>query len=156
MKIKVIAVGKLREKHFRKAANVYLERLGRTLKVEEVEVREARKDERRGAAGAVAAEAESLLGAVPPHGVIVAMDERGDAMSSQALADFVQDQMVYGGQDICFLIGGALGLDPSVRRAARKVLRLSQMTLPHELARVVLIEQIYRAMTIIRGEPYHK
>ncbi len=156
MKLHVIAVGRLKEKHFRKAADVYFERLSHYIKSAETEVREARKNERRDTAPAIAAEADNLLSAVPKNAVIVALDERGKQMSSQELAEFIDHQMVYGRQDVCFLIGGALGLDPKIRKRADKVIALSRMTLPHEMARMVLAEQLYRAMTILRGEPYHK
>lgn len=156
MRLKVIAVGKLREPHFRAAADVYLGRLGHYLGTDEVEVREAKKNERRATAPAMAAEGDALLAAVPQGATVVAMDERGRHMTSTELADWLNEQMLYGRQDVCFLIGGALGLDPQVRQRADLTLSLSRMTLPHELARVLLAEQLYRAMTIIRDEPYHK
>ncbi len=156
MRVRIIAVGKLREPHYRSAADVYLGRLKHVIGVEEVEVREARKTERHNPERGVAAEADSLLGALPASGTVVVMDERGRQESSEALAAFIESQMVYGRDDLSFVIGGALGLDERVRQRADKVLALSKMTLPHELARVVLVEQLYRAMTILRGEPYHK
>ena len=156
MRLKVIAVGRLRQAHFRAATDLYKGRLGHTLKIDEVEVREARKVEHHNTAPALADEGDNLLGAVPTGATILALDERGEQVTSAQLAAMIQEQMVYGRQDMCFLIGGALGLDPKVRQSASRTLSLSKMTLPHELARVVLMEQLYRAMTIIRGEPYHK
>jgi 23S rRNA (pseudouridine1915-N3)-methyltransferase len=86
----------------------------------------------------------------------VALDEGGRLITSETLADWIDDQMVGGVRYVSFLIGGAHGLDDDVREDASWSLSLSPMTLPHQLARVVLLEQLYRAMTIIRGEPYHK
>jgi 23S rRNA (pseudouridine1915-N3)-methyltransferase len=156
MRLKIIAVGRLGRPHYRAAADVYKDRLKHYQKFEEVEVREARKVERRNTAPALKEEGKRLMAAVPDGAVIIAMDERGKELDSQRFAALIEEQMIYGRSGLCFLIGGALGLDPEVRKGATRTLALSKMTMPHELARVVLMEQIYRAMTIIRGEPYHK
>ena len=100
-------------------------------------------------------EAERILAAVPSGGVKVALDERGKAISTAQLASQIEDWMTQG-RDICFLIGGADGLDDAVKSKADLVLSLSNMTLPHALVRVVLAEQLYRAMSIIRNHPYHR
>jgi 23S rRNA (pseudouridine1915-N3)-methyltransferase len=156
MRVKVIAVGRLGRPHYRAAADVYKDRLKHYNKFEEIEVREARKVERRNTGPAVEEEGKRLLAAVPKGALCIAMDERGKEMDSARFAELIEDQMVYGRNDLCFLVGGALGLAPMVKKSAERSLALSRMTMPHELARVVLMEQIYRAMTIIRGEPYHK
>ena len=100
-------------------------------------------------------EAERILAAVPSGGVKVALDERGKAISTAQLASKIEGWMTQG-RDVCFLIGGADGLDDMVKREADLVLSLSNMTLPHALVRVVLAEQLYRAMSIIRNHPYHR
>lgn len=138
------------------AAALYEGRLSRYARLEMIEVREARKIESKDVARAVAAEGDALLAAVPKRAVVFALDERGEQPSSQGLAQMIAARMVGGDSSLAFLVGGALGLDPRVREAADATLSLSRMTLPHELARVVLLEQLYRAMTIHRGEPYHK
>ena len=103
------------------------------------------------------AEGKRLLERVTPGAQIVALTrEGGDAWSSVRLARFLEELAVRGGPDLTFLIGGALGLPESVLRIADRRMRLSTFTLPHDLARLVLAEQLYRAGTLIRGEPYHK
>ncbi|MEL6179245.1 MAG: 23S rRNA (pseudouridine(1915)-N(3))-methyltransferase RlmH [Myxococcota bacterium] len=156
MKIQVIAVGRLRQPHWRSAADLYLGRLQRAIPAQEIEVRSAHKDERRNPSAAIAREGKALLGAVSEGAVLVALDERGKTMDTEAFAAFIHDHMLYHTGTLSFIVGGALGLDRTVRQRADRILSLSAMTMPHELARVVLWEQLYRAMTVIRGEPYHK
>ena len=93
---------------------------------------------------------------MPHRAVLYVLDERGQQPTSREFAGQLQKRMVRGDSSFAFVIGGALGLDERVRKAAASTLALSKMTLPHELARVMLFEQLYRAMTIHRGEPYHK
>jgi 23S rRNA (pseudouridine1915-N3)-methyltransferase len=100
-------------------------------------------------------EADALTAAAGAS-VRVVMDERGQLLTSAELAQQLERWMNSGAKQISFIIGGAAGLEPSLRDSADLLLALSPMTLPHELARVILSEQLYRAMTIIRGEPYHK
>ncbi len=140
----------------RAAAALYEKRLSHYAKLVVTEVREARKVEGKNDAVAVAAEGDALLAAVPNRAVLFVLDERGEQPTSRELADDMARRMVRGDSTFAFVIGGALGLDDRVRAAATSTLALSRMTLPHELARVVLFEQLYRAMTIQRGEPYHK
>ena len=100
-------------------------------------------------------ERDRILAAIPANGVKVALDERGKAMSTVQLAQKLESWMP-NGKDVCFLIGGADGLDDELRNGVDLVISLSMMTLPHALVRVVLAEQIYRAMSIIRKHPYHR
>jgi len=100
-------------------------------------------------------ERDRILAAIPANGVKVALDERGKAISTVQLAQKLESWMPTG-KDVCFLIGGADGLDDELKKAADLVISLSMMTLPHALVRVVLAEQIYRAMSIIRKHPYHR
>ena len=104
----------------------------------------------------MAAEAERLLSRVPDGFEIVAMTREGKGMSSTELSKYLGEHALRSSPGVAFLIGGAHGLGPEVLRKARRRLSLSSMTLPHDLARMVLAEQIYRAGTIQRGEPYHK
>lgn len=104
---------------------------------------------------AKAAEAEAILGRLKPQDWLVAMDERGKQLDSVELSRYMAKAQT-GAKDLLFVIGGDEGLDDSVRQAAHLTLSLSRMTLPHRLARLVLVEQIYRAFTILKGEPYHK
>jgi len=97
-----------------------------------------------------------LLRRLSAYDVVVALDERGQQMSSREFADFLQQQMTQGKRSLAFLIGGAHGFSEAVRQSASKVLSLSQLTLPHQLTRLVLVEQLYRAHTLIQGTGYHK
>jgi 23S rRNA (pseudouridine1915-N3)-methyltransferase len=103
-----------------------------------------------------AAEAERIMKRVPATAELVALTRGGTAWDSVELARELESRAVHGTGDVAFVIGGALGLGEEVLRSARLRLRLSDFTLPHDLARLVLLEQLYRAGTIVRGEPYHK
>lgn len=152
--ITVAAVGKLRERHWLAAQDDYIRRLGRYTDFGLEEVRDAVGKSLPDAV-AMAREGEQLLAAVPRGARIILMAADGREMSSPELANYLQTQLETHGA-LAFLIGGPLGFDPGVVAAARDRLALSRMTLPHELARVVLLEQLYRAFTILHGEPYHK
>jgi len=102
-----------------------------------------------------AAERDRILAAIPPAGVKVALDEHGKAMTTMELAGRLEEWMGQG-RDVCFLIGGADGLDEEIRSGADLVFSLSRLTMPHALVRVVLAEQLYRALSIIRKHPYHR
>ncbi len=155
VKLKIVAVDKMKNAAFRELTDDYFARLQHYLPTEVVEVRSAAK--KASDAGEVKRiEAEALIETVTDEQVIVAMDERGKPMSSEELADWLNDQMVNGVRSVAFVIGGSWGLDRSVRKKAHRVISLSEMTMPHEMARMFLTEQLYRAMTILRGEPYHK
>jgi len=102
-------------------------------------------------------EADALTSAAPDQGAKVAVDRRGKTVRSESFADWIEQQMVGGKRHVSLFIGGAYGLDARFRREECDwSMSLSSFTLPHELARVVLAEQLYRALTIVRGEPYHK
>ena len=102
------------------------------------------------------AEAERLRAAVPAGAELVALTRGGEAWSSERLARYLNDLAVAGAPGAAFLIGGAYGLDRQLLRAAHRQVSLSTLTMPHDLARLVFAEQLYRAGTIVRGEPYHK
>jgi len=135
------------------AARDYQARLGRVFRIEETFVRASRRDER---ASALAEEAERILGAVRERDRLVALDREGKALSSEALAERLAAWMQAGHPAVVFALGSASGLGPQVLTKAHERLSFGPMTLPHDLARVVLWEQLYRASTILRGEPYHK
>jgi 23S rRNA (pseudouridine1915-N3)-methyltransferase len=102
------------------------------------------------------AEEERLLARVPDRGEVVALTREGQAMGSRDLADFLQERALRSVPEVTFVIGGAFGVGDGILRKASTRLSLSAMTLPHELARVVLAEQLYRTGTILKNEPYHK
>jgi 23S rRNA (pseudouridine1915-N3)-methyltransferase len=152
VRLTLLAVGRLRPA-LRDAADDYLRRLGRYATVEAREVREASR------APTVEAglrdEHEALAAKLPPGTRLVALDRTGKAWSSEDLARHLDDWRV-AARPVTFLIGGSHGLDPALLARADERWSLGAMTLPHELARVVVLEQLYRGFTILRGEPYHK
>lgn len=139
MRYRVVAVGRMKDAALRAACDEYLDRLRHYAKVEEREV----KDEAR------------VLGAIPEGSRLVALTRRGDACTSAQLAEWT-GRWEMDGRDVVFAIGGADALPDEVVRKAERQWSLSQLTLPHEMARLLLYEQLYRAHTIRRGEPYHR
>jgi 23S rRNA (pseudouridine1915-N3)-methyltransferase len=154
VKLVIAAVGKPRDRHLAAAIDEYETRAARYWPLDVVEVREASG---RGVSPDDAREREGtrLLERIPPASLVVACDERGDQLTSAEFARLVSAARERA-QDIAFIIGGAFGLPDAVRARATRAIQLAPFTLPHELARLVLAEQLYRAGTIIRGEPYHK
>ena len=152
MKIVVAVVGKARHATLAPVVRDYEARAARYWPVE---VREVRDEASASPAEARKREGVRLLAAVPEGAHLVACDERGKAMTSAQFSGWLQ-RLREGAGDVCFAIGGAHGLSDEVRAAARTTLALAPWTLPHELARAVLAEQLYRAGTIVRREPYHK
>lgn len=153
MKLIVAAVGKPRDAALAAAIQQYEQRASRYWRLEVHEVKEERA---RNAPPQIVTEKEAeRLGARVEGATLVACDENGVSMTSQKFASFLQDARDRA-RDVAFVIGGAYGLAPSLCKRAQTRLALAPWTLPHELARLVLAEQLYRAGTIMRGEPYHK
>lgn len=154
MRLVVAVVGKPRDRHLAAAISDYETRAARYWPLEIVEVREASG---RGVnpTDVRSREGERLLDRVPATARVVACDERGDRLTSAQFATLVADARERA-QDLAFVIGGAFGLSDPVRARADRAIQMAPWTLPHELARLVLAEQLYRAGTIARGEPYHK
>jgi 23S rRNA (pseudouridine1915-N3)-methyltransferase len=151
MKLAVIAFGKLRSKELAAVADDYAGRLKHYAPTEVVELR----DERGADAPSRAKEAGRLKDALRDDDFVVLLDERGKQLASPELANFLAERTRAGRGRTVLVIGGPYGVDDSIRRRANLMLSLSKMTLPHELARAVLLEQLYRACTILRGEKYH-
>ncbi|WP_323389432.1 23S rRNA (pseudouridine(1915)-N(3))-methyltransferase RlmH [Myxococcus qinghaiensis] len=154
MKVRLLSIGKDRSGLYEPAVQEYARRLGHYTRFELVELTEA-SGKKLKPGDAKAAEAEAILSKRKPQDWVVALDERGALLDSVELSRYVGKAQT-GAKDLLFVIGGDEGLDSSVRDAANLTLSLSKMTLPHRLARVVLVEQLYRAFTILKGEPYHK
>ena len=152
MKINVLAIGKIKDKYFFDAVKEYLQRASRFADVVVTELAEAPftkspEEQRR---------IESALLLSKAKGCIVAMDARGTSLSSEELAAFIDKKGVGGTSEISFLIGGSNGLAPEVLARAEPTISFGRATFPHQLFRVMLCEQIYRALTINAGLPYHK
>lgn len=152
--MRLLSVGKDRSGLFEPAVQEYAKRLAHYTRFELIELPEA-SGKKLKPGEAKAAEAQAILSKRKPQDWVVALDERGQLMDSVELSRYVAKAQT-GAKDLLFVIGGDEGLDESVRSAAHLTLSLSKMTLPHRLARVVLVEQIYRAYTLLKGEPYHK
>lgn len=152
--ITIAAVGKLRERHWRTAQEAYVRRLQLYTDFRLIEVKDVVGQSQPDGV-AISREGEHLLAAVPRGARAVALTAGGRSMTSPQLSDYLQAQLeTYG--DLAFLIGGPLGIDPAVVAGVPECLSLSPLTFTHEMARVILLEQLYRAFTIWHGEPYHK
>jgi 23S rRNA (pseudouridine1915-N3)-methyltransferase len=154
VRLVVAVVGKPRDRHLAAAIDEYETRAARYWPLEVAEVREAGG---RGVAPADvrSREASRLLERLPAAALIVACDERGERLTSPEFAALLSAARDHA-RDVALVIGGAFGLTDEVRSRAAHTIQLAPWTLPHELARLVLAEQLYRAGTIVRGEPYHK
>lgn len=158
-KITVLCVGKLKEKFYQEAAAEYAKRLGRHCKLEIIELPESRLPEDPSAAEiqrALAAEAAAIRERLPRGGAVIALCIEGRPCSSVELSRRMQELAVSGKSQLTFLIGGSVGLSEDLKRQADWRLSMSPMTFPHHLARIMLLEQIYRACQIAAGTKYHK
>jgi 23S rRNA (pseudouridine1915-N3)-methyltransferase len=151
MDIAILAVGKLRS-YYREACDEYIRRLRRYATIDEKEIREARNNT---AAESERDEARRMEEKLPGRALLVALTREGSGWTSIELASQLERWMI-SGRPVAFLIGGSTGLEPGLVDRSDHGWSLGPLTLPHELARVVVCEQIYRAFTILRGEPYHK
>ena len=140
MKLLIVAVGKLKDRRLEELVSEYLDRVRKHIPIQ---VKEVKSPDR-------------IIPAVPRGFEAVALDERGRQLDSAQLAGEIQKRMNRSASGVAFLIGGAEGLGETVRNKADFCLSLSRMTFPHRLTRVILAEQLYRALSIIRSEPYHK
>ncbi|MGN8763134.1 23S rRNA (pseudouridine(1915)-N(3))-methyltransferase RlmH [Hornefia butyriciproducens] len=159
MNITVICIGKLKERYWREAVGEYSKRLGSYCSLRIQELKEARLPAGAGPAEEEAvkiAEGEEILSRVNKDMFVVSLEIRGKRMSSETLAEKLRNLALEGRSEIAFVIGGSLGLSEAVSRRADLKLSFSDMTFPHQIMRVILLEQIYRSFRIIRGEPYHK
>lgn len=158
MKITVACVGKIKEKYFTDAVSEYSKRLSRYVTLNIAEVADEKAPENMSEAQmeqVKETEGERLLKVIK-DGLVVALAIDGKKMTSEAFAGFISDNMVRGVSHITFVIGGSLGLSDNVLKRADFKLSFSDMTFPHQLMRVVLLEQIYRGYRIMKNEPYHK
>ncbi len=151
LKVRVLSVGKDRSKLFAPAVDEYVGRIRHYVGFELIELPESAG--RRSAGESKTHEARRILDRLGAKDWLVALDQRGSAMSSLELSGYLQ-RALNQSRDLLFAVGGDEGLGPEVLSAAHQKLSLSRLTLPHRLARLVLVEQLYRAFTMLRGEPY--
>ncbi|MDN4494122.1 23S rRNA (pseudouridine(1915)-N(3))-methyltransferase RlmH [Ureibacillus aquaedulcis] len=159
MNITIISVGKLKEKYLKMGIDEYVKRLGGYAKVELVEVPDEKAPEQLSDAEMEIVkrkEGERILAKINDGMHVIALAIDGKMKSSEDMAKELESLMTYGTSKVAFVIGGSLGLHDDVLRRADEKLSFGKMTLPHQLMKLVLVEQIYRSFRIIKGEPYHK
>lgn len=159
MNISIITVGKLKEKYLKQGIEEYLKRLSIYAKVEIIEVPDEKAPEELSATEMEQVkqkEGERILAKIHQDTYVIALAIEGKQKSSEELADTLDKLATYGKSKMAFVIGGSLGLSNEILTRADEKLSFSKMTFPHQLMRLILVEQIYRAYRINRGEPYHK
>ena len=159
MKITILAVGKLKEKYWKQAIAEYKKRLGAYSKIEMIEVPDEKAPETmsdKEIEQVKEKEGQRLLAKIKPQATVITLEIQGKMLSTEALAKELQQRMTQGQSDFVFVIGGSNGLHQDVLNRSNYALSFSKMTFPHQRMRVVLLEQVYRAFKIMRGEAYHK
>lgn len=159
MNISIITVGKLKEKYLKQGIEEYLKRLTPYAKVEIIELPDEKAPETLSDIEMIQIkdkEGERILSKVHPDAYVIALAIEGKMKTSEELADSIDKLGTYGKSKLAFIIGGSLGLSQNVMNRSDEALSFSKMTFPHQLMRLILVEQVYRAYRIMRGEPYHK
>ncbi len=159
MNITIIAVGKLKEKYLKLAIDEYVKRLGRYCKVNILELPDEKTPDNASEKEELLIkerEGKLILSKIKERSYVIALDLNGKQLSSEEFARFIHINGVQGNSNIVFVIGGSLGLSIDVLNRADYKLCFSKMTFPHQLFRVMLLEQVYRGFRIVNGEPYHK
>ena len=156
MNTNIIAVGKIREQYIKSGIEEFLKRIQpySSVKIIEIEAETVKSDDQ--IKKAICIEGEKILNILSDNTYVIAMDVSGNKLSSEKFASKLQNIYTQGINQLIFIIGGAFGLDEKVKKRADFSLSLSEMTLPHQLVRIFLLEQIYRSFKIINNEPYHK
>lgn len=159
MKITIITVGKIKEKFYRDALLEYEKRLSKYCKLKVWEVADEKTPDQASdtvTMQILSKEGERIRNLIPKDSLVVPLAIEGKKYDSVGFADMIQKTTVSGISHITFIIGGSLGIEESIKKTNPQMISFSDMTFPHQLMRVILLEQIYRAFRIINGEPYHK
>ncbi|AZV45619.1 23S rRNA (pseudouridine(1915)-N(3))-methyltransferase RlmH [Peribacillus asahii] len=159
MNITIVTVGKLKEKYLKQGIDEYLKRLTAYAKVDIIELPDEKAPETLSDVEMLQIkekEGERILSKINPDAHVIALAIEGKMKTSEELADTIEKLGTYGKSKVAFIIGGSLGLSAAVMKRADEALSFSKMTFPHQLMRLILVEQVYRAFRIMRGEPYHK
>lgn len=154
--ITIIAIGKLKERFWSDACKEYLKRLSAYANVTIKELADEDPARCGGEKAEIEAESTAILENIPKSSQSFLLDISGNLVTSEDLAEMIDTCAIEGLNDLCFIIGGSCGVNESVRKNVGRRISLGRVTLPHNLARVVLLEQLFRAFKIIKGEPYHK
>ena len=159
MKIKLVTVGKLKEKYLKDGIAEYMKRLNRFCKVEMIELADEKTPDKTSDLEnqqILEKEGNKILAKINEREFVFALAIEGNQFPSEKFSQLMMDTTVHGFSYITFVIGGSLGLSPAVKKRANLLMSFGKLTLPHQLMRLVLIEQIYRAFMIRQGSPYHK
>ncbi len=154
MKVRLIVVGKTNDSYLKEGINIYLNRLKHYVDFKIIEIDEIKGSKKISMDEYRKKESEKLLPLLSAE-IIVLLDEKGKSFTSMGFAKFLNQKMINGLRNIDFVVGGPFGFDESVRKKAHETISLSDMTYSHQMIRLLFVEQIYRAFTIIKGEKYH-
>ncbi len=155
MKIKLICIGKTQKSFLVAGENEYLGRLKHYIPIEKTEIPDQKKAKNLTTDQVKSAECQEIIAKIKPLDFVVLLDENGKQMGSEVFAKYLQTEFNKGHKTIVFVIGGAFGFSPEMYERANAKISLSAMTFSHQMIRMIFFEQVYRAMTILRGEPYH-
>lgn len=155
MKIKLICVGKTDKRHLIEGENEYLKRLKHYNAVEKIEIPEIKNAKNLSKDQIKTVEGELIINLIKPGDQVVLLDENGKTFNSVQFSVFIQKKFNSGGKNLLFVVGGAYGFSDEVYALANDKISLSKMTFSHQMVRMFFLEQIYRAFTILKGEPYH-
>ena len=159
MNIRIVAVGKIKERYIQEGIKEFTKRLSRYCSLDIIEIDDEKAPEnlsKKEMDIVKKKEGDRILSKIPQNTFIISLEIEGKQLSSEDLSNKIEDLMIDGVNDITFIIGGSLGLSEEVRNRSNFKLSFSKMTFPHQLMRLILLEQIYRAWRIMKGEPYHK
>jgi len=155
MKTTLIVVGKTDKKYIIEGVTEYEKRLSHYCKFEVKVIPDVKNSKAMSASVQMQKEGEQILAAIRPSSEVILLDERGSEYTSTEFAKFIEKKAISGQREFAFIIGGPYGFSPEVKSSATAMLSLSRLTFSHQIVRLIFMEQLYRAMTIIKGEPYH-
>jgi len=155
MKVTLLEIGKTEADYLKKGIEIYLKRIAHYITFNELVIPSLKKSASLSEAQQKQKEGELILNMLSPNDELILLDEKGEQFSSVAFARFVEKKMVEGNRNIVFAIGGPYGFSSEVYARSRSKISLSEMTFSHQMVRLIFAEQFYRAMTILKGEPYH-
>ena len=159
MNIHIIAVGKIKEKYIKEGIDEFSKRLSRYVNLNTIEIPDEKAPEnlsKKDMESVMEKEGGKIIAKIPQNSFVISLEIDGKNISSEMMSKKIEDIMVNGMNDITFIIGGSLGLSKEVKAMSNYKLSFSKMTFPHQIMRLILLEQIYRAFRIIKNEPYHK
>ena len=155
MKIKFICIGKTSKKFLEEGENEYLKRLKHYIQVERIEIPDLKNQKKLSFDQIKEQEGKEIIAKLQPGDQLILLDERGKIFTSREFSQFLQQKFNSGGKSIAFVVGGAFGFSDDVYALATDKISLSKMTFSHQMVRMIFFEQLYRALTILKGEPYH-